>query len=97
MICYLPWALGIVEPRGWGLGCNSGSAVLVAPEESLHELQTEKLRSGILCREICAPYMLLGFLNKNLEWWKKVLVGAITMSPISGLLFRVCSTQWVMA
>lgn len=61
-ICH--WALGMVEPCGWGLGCKSGSAVLVAPEESLHKLQMEELRSGVLCWEVCDPYMFLGFWTK---------------------------------
>ena len=43
------------EPRPCVVGCESESTVLVAREESLHKLQTEKLRSGIIVQEDPCP------------------------------------------
>lgn len=55
------------EPRPWVVGWESESTVLVAPEESLHKLQIEKLKSCIIVQGVlCPPSMFLWFLNKNI-------------------------------
>ena len=64
------------EPCPCVVGWESESTVLVAPEESLHKLQMEKLRSCIIVQGVlCPSSMFLGFLNKNLGQWKKGLGG----------------------
>lgn len=55
-----------MEPHPCVVGWDSESTVLVTPEESLHKLQMEKFRSGIIVQGDLYPSSMFSIvLNKD--------------------------------